>query len=90
MEKSEPLGWWEEISFLSPPIIKTYDLVKCYISLSPLLHLSPAEVYFQAYLPVTCASKLKIEKLIRNDIAQFSLLEVEEHYSNLATIILHY
>lgn len=90
MEKSETLDWWEGISFLSPPIIKTYDLVRCSISLSPLLHPSPTEVYFQAYLPMTCASKLKIEKLTLNDVAQFSLLEVEEHYSNLSTIILHY
>lgn len=78
MENSEHLGWWEGISFPSPPLIKTYDGVKCSICLSPVLHPSPTEVYCQAYLSMTCASKFKIGKVILNGIAQFSLLEVEE------------
>lgn len=76
----------EGISFLSP-LIKTCDVVKCARCLSPLLHQAPTEVYFQAYLPKTCASKFKIGKLLLNDTAQFSLLEVEEYYSNLANIL---
>lgn len=70
IENSAPLGWWEGIYFPSSPLTKTYDVVKCSISLSPVLHPSLTEVYFQAYLPVTCASNFKIGKLILNDIAQ--------------------
>lgn len=66
----------EGISFPSPPLIKTYDVLKCSRCLSSLLHQAPTEMYFQAYLPMTCASKFKIGKLLLNDIAQFSLLEI--------------
>lgn len=58
------------------------------LALSPLLHESLTEVYFQAYFPMTCAAKFEMRKLIVNDIAQFSLLGAEEYHIISADITL--
>lgn len=58
------------------------------LGLSPRLHESLTEVYFQAYFPMTRAAKFEIRKVILNDIAQFSLLGPETYHIILANIIL--
>jgi len=56
--------------------------------LSPRLHESITEVYFQAYFAMTHAAEFEMRKPILSYITQFSLLGADEYHIILANIIL--